>query len=63
MNPVVAVVAGIVILGERLTWLEALGAVVVLASVLIVLQRPGDDAAPPGTEATTLQERTASNST
>ncbi len=48
VNPVVAVVAGIVILGERLTWLEALGAVVVLASVLILLNRPQDNPDSPG---------------
>jgi drug/metabolite transporter (DMT)-like permease len=55
VNPVVAVVAGIVVLGERLNWLEALGAVVVLASVLIILNRPQDDPDSPGA-ATRLQE-------
>jgi drug/metabolite transporter (DMT)-like permease len=54
VNPVVAVVAGIVILGERLTVLEALGAVVVLASVLILLNQPRDDHDSARTEATTL---------
>jgi len=58
VNPVVAVVAGIVILGERLTLLEALGAVVVLTSVLILLNRSPDDPDSPGAEAT-LEERTA----
>jgi drug/metabolite transporter (DMT)-like permease len=59
VNPVVAVVAGIVVLGERLTLLEALGAVVVVTSVLIILNRPPDDPDSPGAEATKGQERPA----
>jgi drug/metabolite transporter (DMT)-like permease len=39
VNPVVAVLAGIVVLGERFTWREGLGAVLVVASVVIILQR------------------------
>jgi drug/metabolite transporter (DMT)-like permease len=58
VNPVVALVAGIVILGERLTLLEGLGAAVVLASVLIVLNRSGDDSdsAAPAAATTTQHE-------
>jgi drug/metabolite transporter (DMT)-like permease len=37
VNPVVALVAGIVLLGERLTWTEGLGAAVVLGSLLITV--------------------------
>jgi drug/metabolite transporter (DMT)-like permease len=39
VNPVVAVLAGIVFLGEKVTWREGLGAVLVLASVIITLRR------------------------
>jgi drug/metabolite transporter (DMT)-like permease len=39
VNPVVAVLAGIVILGERFTWREGLGAGLVLVSVVITLRR------------------------
>src|SRR3984885_14014716 len=39
VNPVVAVLAGIVFLGEQFTWREGLGAVLVLASVIITLHR------------------------
>ena len=39
VNPVVAVLAGIVFLGERFSWREGLGAALVLASVVITLQR------------------------
>ncbi|MGH9209021.1 MAG: EamA family transporter [Acidimicrobiales bacterium] len=56
VNPVVAVVAGIVVLGERLTLLEALGAVVVLISVLILLNRTGDDPESPRAESTKRQQ-------
>jgi drug/metabolite transporter (DMT)-like permease len=40
VNPVVAVLAGIVFLGEQFTWREGLGAALVLASVVITLHRP-----------------------
>jgi drug/metabolite transporter (DMT)-like permease len=40
VNPVVAVLAGIVFLGERFSWREGLGAALVLASVVIILNRP-----------------------
>ena len=56
VNPVVAVVAGIVVLGERLTLIEALGAVVVLASVLILLNRPGGEPESPRAGSTRRQE-------
>ncbi len=46
VNPVVAVLAGIVFLGEQFTWREALGATLVLASVVITLHR-SRSAAPP----------------
>jgi drug/metabolite transporter (DMT)-like permease len=39
VNPVVAVLAGILILGERLTWHEAIGAALVVGSVVIILHR------------------------
>jgi len=39
VNPVVAVLAGIVILGERLTWHEGFGAALVVGSVVIILHR------------------------
>ena len=39
VNPVVAVLAGIVVLGERFTWREGLGAALVVASVAIILHR------------------------
>jgi drug/metabolite transporter (DMT)-like permease len=39
VNPVVAVLAGIVLLGERFTWREGLGAALVVASVAIILHR------------------------
>jgi drug/metabolite transporter (DMT)-like permease len=40
VNPVVAVLAGIVILGERFTGREGLGAVLVVASVAVILYQP-----------------------
>ncbi len=39
VNPVVAVLAGILFLGERFTWREGLGAALVLASVIITMHR------------------------
>jgi drug/metabolite transporter (DMT)-like permease len=39
VNPVVAVLAGIMFLGEQFTWREALGAALVLVSVVITLRR------------------------
>ena len=39
VNPVVAVLAGIIFLGEQFTWREGLGAALVLASVVITLNR------------------------
>jgi drug/metabolite transporter (DMT)-like permease len=39
VNPVVAVLAGIVILGEQFTWREGLGTALVLVSVVITLRR------------------------
>jgi hypothetical protein len=37
VNPVVALVAGVVLLGERLTWTEGLGAAVVVGSLLVTV--------------------------
>jgi len=37
---VVAVLAGIVFLGEQFSWREGVGAALVLASVVIILNRP-----------------------
>jgi drug/metabolite transporter (DMT)-like permease len=50
VNPVVAVLAGIVFLGERFSWREGLGAALVVASVVITLHRSRAAAAsaPPG---------------
>ena len=39
VNPVVAVLAGIIVLGEQFTWREGLGAALVLVSVVITLRR------------------------
>lgn len=39
VNPIVAVVAGVVILGEHLAWHEGLGAVLVFGSIVIILNR------------------------
>jgi drug/metabolite transporter (DMT)-like permease len=39
VNPVVAVLAGIMFLGEQFTWREGLGAALVLVSVVITLRR------------------------
>jgi drug/metabolite transporter (DMT)-like permease len=39
VNPVVAVLAGIMFLGEQFTWREGIGAALVLASVVITLRR------------------------
>jgi drug/metabolite transporter (DMT)-like permease len=46
VNPVVAVLAGIMFLGEQFTWREGLGAALVLASVVITLHR-SRSASPP----------------
>jgi drug/metabolite transporter (DMT)-like permease len=59
VNPVVAVLAGVVILGEHLSLREGLGAALVVGSVVIILHRtrkparpgPADDPAAPDTEA------------
>jgi drug/metabolite transporter (DMT)-like permease len=40
VNPVVAVLAGIAFLGEQFSWREGLGAALVLASVVIIVNRP-----------------------
>jgi drug/metabolite transporter (DMT)-like permease len=40
VNPVVAVLAGILLLGEQVTWREGLGAALVVGSVVITLRRP-----------------------
>jgi drug/metabolite transporter (DMT)-like permease len=46
VNPVVAVLAGIVFLGEQFSWREGLGAALVLVSVVITLQRSRSAARP-----------------
>jgi drug/metabolite transporter (DMT)-like permease len=54
VNPVVAVLAGIVVLGEQFTWREGLGAALVVASVVIIVSgaraepRSASRARPPG---------------
>jgi drug/metabolite transporter (DMT)-like permease len=42
VNPVVAVLAGILFLGEQFTWREGLGAALVLASIVMTLHRSRD---------------------
>jgi drug/metabolite transporter (DMT)-like permease len=60
VNPVVAVLAGILILGEHLSWPEALGAALVVGSVVVTLHRsrhaarPGHGAARPSPDAPVL---------
>jgi drug/metabolite transporter (DMT)-like permease len=49
VNPVVAVLAGVVILGEQLTVREVLGAALVVGSVAIILHR--SHSAPPAAQA------------
>jgi drug/metabolite transporter (DMT)-like permease len=46
VNPVVAVLAGVILLGEQFSWREGLGAVLVLASVIITLHRSRSTARP-----------------
>jgi drug/metabolite transporter (DMT)-like permease len=46
VNPVVAVLAGILFLGEQFTWREGLGAALVLASVVVTLHRSGSASRP-----------------
>jgi drug/metabolite transporter (DMT)-like permease len=46
VNPVVAVLAGILLLGEHLTWREGLGAGLVIGSVVIILHRSRSTARP-----------------
>src|SRR6202042_3379241 len=46
VNPVVAVLAGIMFLGEQFTWREGLGAVLVLVSVIITLHRSRSTSGP-----------------
>jgi drug/metabolite transporter (DMT)-like permease len=46
VNPVVAVLAGIIFLGEQFTWREGLGAALVLASVIVTLHRSGSASRP-----------------
>ncbi len=41
VNPVVAVLAGMLILGEQLSWHEAAGTALVVGSVVIILRRSG----------------------
>jgi drug/metabolite transporter (DMT)-like permease len=41
VNPVVAVVAGSLFLGEHLTWTEGIGAALVVGSIVIILHRSG----------------------
>jgi drug/metabolite transporter (DMT)-like permease len=44
VNPVVAVLAGVAVLGEHLTWREGLGSALVVGSVVIILRRSQDSA-------------------
>jgi drug/metabolite transporter (DMT)-like permease len=46
VNPVVAVLAGILILGEQFTWREGLGAALVLVSVVVTLRRSSSTSRP-----------------
>src|SRR6202020_3135149 len=47
VNPVVAVLAGILFLGEAFSWREGLGAALVLASVIVIASRPHRASAAP----------------
>jgi drug/metabolite transporter (DMT)-like permease len=47
VNPVVAVLAGILFLGEQFSWREGLGAALVLVSVVIIVNRAGSVSAAP----------------
>jgi drug/metabolite transporter (DMT)-like permease len=40
VNPVIAVLAGVLVLGEQLSWRESLGAVLVVGAVVIVMTGP-----------------------
>ena len=46
VNPVVAILAGALILGEQLTWREGAGAALIVGSVIIILHRSRSAAAP-----------------
>jgi drug/metabolite transporter (DMT)-like permease len=46
VNPVVAVLAGIIFLGEQFSWREGFGAALVVASVVITLHRSRDASGP-----------------
>jgi drug/metabolite transporter (DMT)-like permease len=62
VNPVVAVLAGIAFLGEQFTWREALGAALVIGSIVITLQRSRAVAPPaeaPPAEAPPAEARAA----
>ncbi|HMG62323.1 MAG TPA: EamA family transporter [Streptosporangiaceae bacterium] len=62
VNPVVAVLAGIVLLGEQFTWREGLGAALVVGSIVITLhrsRRAASAAAPEGEEAPAAGEAAA----
>jgi drug/metabolite transporter (DMT)-like permease len=62
VNPVVAVALGVALLGEALTAYEAAGTVLIVASVVLTLRRPGPDRGARSTEAApeTAPRRTAS---
>ena len=50
MNPVVAIALGVLFLDEVVTWRIALGALVVLASVAVVVRRESEAAVEPFAE-------------
>ena len=60
VNPVVAVLAGIIVLGEQFTWREGLGAALVLVSVVITLRRSHHPSpTPPAHDGALLPENAA----
>jgi drug/metabolite transporter (DMT)-like permease len=59
VNPVVAVLAGIVFLGEQFTWHEGIGATLVLISVVIILNRSGSASRQPAVSDDEVREAEA----
>ena len=41
LNPISTTVAGALVLGERLTWMAALGSVMILAGLYVINRRDG----------------------
>ena len=50
VNPVVAIALGVLVLDERITWRITIGALIVLASVAVVVRRESEAAIEPFAE-------------